>query len=59
MDVMSAKVFVKRLVQSGMRKGPSELLVLSDHALEQWYSEEAVRYLLERKAAREVPIVIP
>lgn len=59
MDIMSAKVYVKRLVQSGYRKGPSDLLVLSDHALEQWYSEEAVRYLEERRAARSPTVVIP
>ena len=55
---MAAKVFVKRLVQSGVRKGPSELLVLTDHALEQWYNEETVRYLEERRAAKAVPIAV-
>lgn len=53
---MSAKVLVKRLVQSGYRKGPSDLLVLPDHALEQWYTDEAVRYLQERKQERSKPV---
>lgn len=55
-QIMSAKVLVKRLVQSGFRKGPSDLLVLSDQALEQWYTDEAVRYLQERKEAHYQPV---
>lgn len=56
LDIMTAKVLVKRLVQSGMRKGPSELLVLSDHALEEWYTDDAVRYLQEQKEKRSKPV---
>lgn len=58
MDVMAAKVLVKRLVQSGMRKGPSELLTLPDYLLEQWYTDEAYRYLQEQKAARSKPVAV-
>lgn len=57
MDVMSAKVLVKRLVQSGMRKGPSDLLVLPSHILEEWYSQEAVRYLKEKRGERPTLII--
>jgi hypothetical protein len=56
MDIMAAKVMVKRLVQSGYRPGPSELLVLSDRALEEWYTDEAVRYLQEQKVLRSKPV---
>lgn len=45
-------MLVKRLVKSGLRKGPSEMLILTDTALEQWYSEEAVAYLHEQAEKR-------
>ena len=51
-DVMVAKVIVKRLVGSGERKGPSDLLILPEHQVEMWYNEEAVRYLKEQQAVR-------
>ena len=57
-QVMSAKVLVKRLVQSGMRKGPSELLTLPDYLLEQWYTDEAYRYLQEQKEKRSKPVAV-
>lgn len=44
---------VKYLVATGQRPSPKDLLVLSDHALEDWVNEEAVRYLQEQKAARQ------
>lgn len=44
---------VKRLVRSGLRKGPSDMLLLTDSALEQWYSEEAEAYLLEQAQERQ------
>lgn len=48
-----ARVLVKRLVRSGLRKGPSDMLLLTDSALEQWYSEEAEAYLLEQAQERQ------
>lgn len=57
-DIMAAKVLVKRLVQSGMRKGPTDLLVLPDHLIEEWYNAEAVRYLQEQKEKRSKPIAV-
>lgn len=47
-------MLVKRLVRSGLRKGPTEMLILTDTALEEWYSEEAVRYLHEQASKRRV-----
>lgn len=55
-DVMAAKVVVKRLVQNGLRKAPSDLLVLPDRVLEEWYNQDAVRYLQEQKAKRQQPV---
>ena len=59
LEIASARVLIKRLVRSGLRKGPSDLLILSDHTLEQWYDEDAVKYLHERYAARRtIPVEI-
>lgn len=43
---------VKRLVQSGYRKGPSDFLLLPDSEVEKWYDEEALRYLEENLKKR-------
>lgn len=53
LDIAAARVLIKRLVRSGLRKGPSEFLLLSDSALDSWYDEEAIAYLHEqaKKAA--------
>lgn len=51
LEIASARVLIKRLVRSGLRKGPSDYLLLSDTALEQWWDEEAVAYLHEQAAA--------
>ena len=48
LEIATARVLVKRLVRSGLRKGPSDFLLLSDSALEQWFDEDAVAYLQER-----------
>lgn len=53
---MAAKVMVKLLVKSGVRKGPSDLLVLPDHLIEEWYNDDAVRYLQEQKERRSKPV---
>lgn len=53
LDVAAARVLVKRLVRSGLRKGPSDLLLLTDSALDAWYDEDAVAYLHEQAQARK------
>lgn len=55
-DIMAAKVVVKRLVGSGMRKGPNDLLVIPNAVADQWYTDEAVRYLQEQKEKRSKPV---
>ena len=52
LDIAVAKVVVKRLVRNGWRKGPSELLVLHDRQIEEWYQEDAVAWLQEQKERR-------
>jgi len=56
LDIAVAKVIVKRLVKNGWRKGPKDLLILSDSAEEQWYNEEALVYLQEQKELYYKPI---
>ena len=52
-DIAVAKVMVKRLVRAGYRKGPSDYLLLSDTALEQWFDGEALAYLHENGKVRQ------
>ena len=49
-----AKITVRELIRRGARKGPSDLLMLPDHLIEQWYEEDARRFLQENKARRLV-----
>lgn len=58
MDLAAARVLVRRLVQSGLRKGPSDYLLLLDSELDRWYAEEAVRYLHEQGQKRKAPLVL-
>lgn len=53
LDVAVARVLIKRLIRSGLRKGPSDMLLLSDSALESWYDDDAVSYLHETAAKRK------
>lgn len=55
-DIMAAKVMVKRLVGAGYRKGPPDMMILPAHVVEDWFTEDAVRYLKEQKAARSKPV---
>lgn len=55
-DLLIARMIVKKLVAKGLRKGPSELLVLSDLALEEWYTEEARQFLREQVAERRAVV---
>lgn len=57
-DIMAAKVMVKRLVGAGMRKGPNDLLVIPNAVADQWYTDEAVRYLQEQKEKRSKPVAV-
>jgi len=57
-DIMAAKVMVKRLVGAGVRKGPNDLLVIPNAVAEQWYTDEAVRYLQEQKEKRSQPVAV-
>src|SRR3990167_11416442 len=53
LDVATARVMVKRLVESRMRPGPSELMTMSDWELELWLDQEALRYLEENLKKRQ------
>ena len=53
LDLAVARVMVKRLVEAGYRKGPSELLVLPQNEIELWYDQEAVRFLDENLKQRQ------
>ena len=57
-DIAAAKVVVKRLVGSQMRKGPTDMLLLPRHHVEQWFNDEAIRYLKEQKAKRSAPVAV-
>lgn len=52
-DLAVARIMVRRLVRSGLRKGPSDYLLLSDSALDQWFNEEAKAYLHEMGKQRQ------
>jgi hypothetical protein len=52
-DVLVAKVVVARLIKNGWRKGPSQLLLLSDSAYDSWLNEEAIAWLREQKQLRQ------
>lgn len=48
-----ATVMVRRLVRAGLRKGPSDLLLLPDYLLDRWYNEDAIAYLHEMGRAKQ------
>lgn len=52
LEVATARVVVKRLVQAQMRKGPNNYLLLLNHEVEELWDREAVQYLKEQYAAR-------
>jgi hypothetical protein len=52
MDVQVAKVVVRRLVRNGWRKGPTDLLLISDHEYDQWLEHEARSWLKEQVVLR-------
>jgi len=55
-DVLIARMLVREYVAKGLRKGPSDLLLLDNAAMDKWLSEEAVVYLKEQKARRQAVI---
>lgn len=57
-ELAAAKVVVKHLVRMQARKGPTDLLVLPDSALEKWYDEDAAAYLREQMARRHPTIEV-
>lgn len=52
MDLRIARMAVREEVARGVRKGPSDLLVLSDLVYESWLDDEAVKWLTERQQER-------
>lgn len=56
LDLAVAKVVVRKMIQTGARKGPSDLLVIEDLAYEQWLEGEALAYLREQKAQRQAVV---
>lgn len=57
-DIQVARAVVRLLVKNGVRKGPSELLVMEDYVLDRWWTEEAIEFLKEQKAARQACIAV-
>lgn len=55
-DIATAKVVVKMQVGKGLRKAPTDALILPRHHVEEWFNEEAVKFLKEQKAARQRPV---
>lgn len=52
LEVATARVVVKRLVQAGKRKGPSNYLLLLNHEVEALWDQYALDYLKEQAQAR-------
>jgi tRNA(Met) C34 N-acetyltransferase TmcA len=52
MDQAVARVVVRLMVKAGMRKGPSDLLIMEDWVLDRWYQQDAIEYLKEQQAKR-------
>ncbi len=53
MELAVAKIVVREQIARGLRKGPSDLLILPDHLLDEWLEAEAVHFLQEQKARRQ------
>jgi hypothetical protein len=51
-----ARMLVRQYVAKGLRKGPSDLLVLDESAYNKWLNEEALVYLREQKARQQAII---
>lgn len=52
-DLAVARIMVRRLVRAGYRKGPTDYLILTDSSLDQWFNEEAVRWLHEQGKTKQ------
>lgn len=44
-DIAVAKVMVRRLIEAGARKGPSDLLLIEGWMYDRWLEEDAVAFL--------------
>ena len=53
LDIAVARVAVKKMIKKGVRKGPSDYLLLFDSEVEKWFDEEAIRYLEENLKKRQ------
>lgn len=51
-DIAIAKITVRHLVATGQRQCISDLMMLPDHAINEWYDQEAIRFLEEQAARR-------
>lgn len=47
-----AKVVVRKLIQEGIRKGPSDLLLIENWMYDQWLEQDAVAFLKEQRERR-------
>jgi len=52
-EVDIAKIVVRHLVATGKRQCISDLMMLSGPAMEEWFAQDAIRYLQEQKALRQ------
>lgn len=52
MDIQVAMVVVRRLVANGWRKGPTDLLLLSNLSYAEWLEHEARLWLKEQVVLR-------
>ena len=57
LDIAIARMVVRKLVENGYRKGPSELLVLEPWQLESWWTEDAIAWLREQKEKRQRAVI--
>lgn len=48
---------MKRMVEGGYRKGPKTFMLMSDFEKEQWFDEEALRYLEEQLMRKQSAIL--
>lgn len=47
MDIQIAELAVRHAVASGTRSNPSDLFMLPHHVINQWFRDEAIRFLDE------------
>lgn len=57
-DVLMARMLVRQYIALGLRKPPSDLLLLDEAGWDKWLSEEAIIYLKEQKAKQQIPVAV-